>query len=72
MTEQSRMPLGEILIVAALVLSFIGVTFAAVQKPDPLRNTGFHAIAVPLPDGRRVICVTFYQAGVSCDWEHAR
>lgn len=27
---------------------------------------------VPLPDGRKVICVTFWQESISCDWPGAK
>lgn len=44
-------------------------TQAITKRPCSEYSWGFRTCTVPMPDGRRITCIT-YAKGVSCDWTH--
>lgn len=71
------------LVVALLGLTGCGEVETTVTIKDPVTEvspnvkTSTHSVGVyvPLPDGRKVICVETWQGtagGVSCDWSTAK
>ena len=58
-------------IAVALVIAIPMVAVACGEGDVTRQDTGWHAITVPAPDGRPVVCITNDLGdGISCDWDH--
>lgn len=54
----------------------VSLLLASSGCTDPSAPEAYGSSTVPLPDGRKVICVAYdsgsYAGGLSCDWERAQ
>lgn len=55
-----------------LMLLLLGVLMTSCKDPGSKLPYAVHVNTVPLPDGRTVICVTYYGDGITCDWAGLR